>query len=120
MSDPRLDEVLRFLNSEQIRATYGAVAGVVGGIPQSIGARLGHRRPEASWVVNANTKLPTGYAPAEMHPALRRTQDVIESGSELRQRMARWKERQQRGADPPKSTRGWLSRLGFKSPKAKG
>jgi hypothetical protein len=94
MNDPRLNEILRFLNAAQIRATYGAVAGVIGGIPQSIGARLGHRRPEASWIVNASTKLPTGYSPAEMHPALQRTSDVIESGSELRQRMAKWKERQ--------------------------
>jgi len=30
MSDPRLYGLLRFLTAEQIRATYGAVAGVVG------------------------------------------------------------------------------------------
>ena len=30
MSDPRLDDLLRFLSAEQIRASYGAVAGVVG------------------------------------------------------------------------------------------
>lgn len=69
MSDPRLDEILRFLNEQQIRATYGAVAAVLGVIPQSFGARLGPRHIAASWIVNAQSGLPTGYQPREMHPA---------------------------------------------------
>lgn len=36
-----LDEIVAYLNDQRIRATYGAVADVVGGIAQSIGARLG-------------------------------------------------------------------------------
>jgi hypothetical protein len=65
-----LHEIVRFLNHEKVRATYGAVAELVGGIPQSIGARLGSRRAEASWIVNAGSGMPTGYQIQERHPAL--------------------------------------------------
>ena len=40
-----LPEILRFLNQEQLRATYGAVAEVLGVIPRAMGARLGRRTP---------------------------------------------------------------------------
>ena len=88
-----LDEIVQYLNEEQIRATYGAVAGIVGGIAQGIGARLGgaRRRPEVSWVVNASSGLPTGYEAIQMHPALQRRSEVIRSADELRRRMIRWK-----------------------------
>ena len=55
MSDIDLAEILRFLNSKKVRASYGAVAGIVGGNAQSIGGRLGARRCEASWVVDTST-----------------------------------------------------------------
>jgi hypothetical protein len=89
-----LDEIVRFLNEEQIRATYGAVADIVGGIPQAIGERLGglaDMRPEASWVVNASSGMPTGYLPHQRHPALLSKTEIIKSGSELRRRLDRWK-----------------------------
>lgn len=90
----RLDDIVAYLNAAQVRATYGAVAKVVGGIAQSIGARLGGvagRRPEASWVVNAETGLPTGFLPEQRHPALLKNMDVIASPDELRWRLAKWK-----------------------------
>lgn len=86
-----LEEIVQYLDAEQIRATYGAVAGIVGGIAQGIGARLGHRRPEASWVVNASSGLPTGYGPSETHAALQRRTEVITDPDELRRRIVRWK-----------------------------
>jgi hypothetical protein len=88
-----LDEIIRFLNDEQVRATYGAVAELVGGIAQGIGARLGPRRAEASWVVNAESGVPTGYRVEERHPALLSKTDIITSGSELDRRLMRWKGR---------------------------
>jgi hypothetical protein len=89
-----LTEIVLFLNAEKIRATYGAVAELVGGIPQSIGARLGGlagRRREASWVVNAKTGKPTGYLPEHRHPALTSSKDIITSGDDLQRRLAEWK-----------------------------
>src|SRR5438045_2663615 len=59
-----LEDVVRFLNDEKVRATYGAVAELVGGIAQGIGTRLTRlysRSPDASWVVNASSGMPTGY-----------------------------------------------------------
>ena len=68
-----LSEILQFLNDQQVRATYGAVADVLGVIPRSLGALLGPRTPEASWIVSAATGLPTDYSQNETHPALLRS-----------------------------------------------
>jgi len=90
----RLDDIVAYLNAAQIRATYGAVARVVGGIAQSIGARLGGvegQRTEASWVVNAKTELPTSYLPENWHRALRKNRNIITSGEDLRRRVVEWK-----------------------------
>ena len=90
----RLDDIVAYLNAAQVRATYGAVAEVVGGIAQSIGERLGGvagRRSEASWIVNAETEMPTGYRLEQRHPALLKSRDIITSGDELRRRLAEWK-----------------------------
>ena len=78
-----IEEVLDCLNRTKTRATYGAVAEVIGGLARGVGQRLGHRRPAASWVVNATSGLPSGYAPAEMHPDLR-TAPLVRTGNELR------------------------------------
>lgn len=86
---PDLDGIILFLNQHKIRATYGAVADMLRVLPQSMGARLGRRRPEVSWVVNAETGLPTGYSAEEMHPELQRTAEILRSGSELQARMTK-------------------------------
>lgn len=78
-----LDEVLTFLNAEQIRATYAAVADVVGVVPRALSGQLGPRRPESSWVVSAENELPTDYDQTEWHPALLSRGEVIKSGREL-------------------------------------
>lgn len=86
-----LAEVVQFLNEARTRATYGAVASVLGVPPQSIGGMLGVRRPEASWVVNGETGLPTDYEQADWHPDLLETSGVIRTGSELTLRIALWR-----------------------------
>jgi hypothetical protein len=45
----------------------------------------------ASWVVNEATEVPTGYSEHEMHPALRRTNEIIAGGAELGKRLRDWK-----------------------------
>jgi hypothetical protein len=89
-----LRDIVRYLNEAQVRATYGAVAELVGGIARGIGARLTalySRSPEASWVVSAESGLPTGYAASERHPALLKDRHIIKDGDELRRRLAEWK-----------------------------
>ena len=91
VSTASLSEILEFLNDQQVRATYGAVADVLGVIPLSMGALLGPRNPEASWIVSAATGLPTDYSQNEMHPALLRSGDIITSGIALTLRLTAWK-----------------------------
>jgi len=88
--DPAI--VVEFLNSARIRATYGAVAEVIGGIAQGVSQRLGEKRPEASWIVNGDTRLPTGYAPTEMHPLLCCRDEIIRSGADLHARIVAWRD----------------------------
>ena len=90
-SDANLDEIIRFLNDQRIRATYGAVAGLLGVSPRGLGAHLGSRRPEVSWIVNAETGVPTDYNRQEIHPDLFSKAEIIHTGSELVLRMAAWK-----------------------------
>src|SRR5688572_2824834 len=82
-----LEEILTFLNDEQVRATYGAVAEVLGVTPRWIGALLGPRRPEASWIVRAENGLPTDCDQTEWHPALLNHGEIITSGRALTLRM---------------------------------
>jgi dihydrofolate reductase len=85
----KLDEVLRFLDEQRLRATYGAVAEVLGVPARTMGRRLGARRHEASWVVNARSGRPTGYADHELHPQLLSNPELIRSGDDLARRVVR-------------------------------
>src|SRR4051794_21573524 len=79
-----LEDIVRFLNEAQVRATYGAVAELVGGIARGIGARLTalySRSPEASWVVRADSGMPAGYEVHERHSALLSKTEIISSGA---------------------------------------
>ncbi len=82
-----VETVLAYLNRERIRATYAAVAAVVGICPPALARALGDRRPEASWVVNAVLGMPTGYRPHQIHPELLRRPEIIRSPRELSERM---------------------------------
>jgi hypothetical protein len=86
-----LPAILAFLNAAQVRATYGAVGEALGIPARAMGARLGPHSIEASWIVSAETGLPTGYSQNEVHPALMDKSDVIGSGLELVMRLAAWK-----------------------------
>lgn len=86
-----LEEILRFLNDTRLRATDGAVASVLGLSAQSLGTMLGARRPEASWVVNSETGLPTGYEQVDWHADLLTEGRIIRTGNELTLRLALWR-----------------------------
>jgi hypothetical protein len=82
MVEMTLDDVVDILSRYHQRATYGAVGGVVDRPPAYLMSGLLRNR-RYSWVVNANTHLPTGYSEEQMHPALRESEEVINSSSEL-------------------------------------
>ena len=76
-----LDSIVDQLNSRKQRATYGAVAGITGGIARG----LMHNRSKShlnSWVVAKSDGRPTGYTKDQIHPdclhsILERPGDVI-------------------------------------------
>ena len=81
----KLNLILRALNGRKRRATYGAVAGVLGLADQDAGKWLGDRRPWASWVVRAKDGQPAGYEEWQKHPDLRRHESLLRTEEELRE-----------------------------------
>ena len=76
------DDIVDALDRYHQRATYGAVGGVLDQAPAFLMNGL-PRSPRYSWVVNAETLLPTGYTDEQMHPALRERDLVITSFADL-------------------------------------
>ena len=79
-----LEEIVDLLDEHGKRATYGAVASVLGHSPRSLlkGRERGRR---FSWIVNRETGLPTGYPDDQLDPRLKESGPVIVSDAELRQ-----------------------------------
>lgn len=78
-----LEDIVDLLDRHGRRATYGAVAGVLGHSPRSLlkGRDRGRR---FSWIVNRDTGMPTGYAEDQLDPRLKDSGPVITSDAELR------------------------------------
>lgn len=85
MNNALLDETLTRLERYRQAATYGAIAGFVGGSHRTV--MTDHLRSQRnSWVVNKRTRRPTGYEPSEYHPELIgsiEARSVIETPEEL-------------------------------------
>lgn len=78
-----IENILRCLNDKKRCATYGAVAHVLNIDALQCSELLGERRPEASWVVNADSGLPTKYRREQLHPDLLLHRDVISTAEDL-------------------------------------
>jgi hypothetical protein len=82
MTTHDLDAILAALNAHQQRATYSAVAALLGQTPRL----LMHGRPRAqdnSWIVSKATGRPTGYADSDVHPHLTANDTVLTTREEL-------------------------------------
>ena len=86
-----IELILSCLNQEKIRCTYSAVGKVLGVDAKAVGALLGEKRPEASWVVSKAKLEPTGYAEDQKHPDLLANPEVIDSEDELRTLLSKHK-----------------------------
>ena len=77
-----LDQIVHLLDQHGQRATYGAVARLVGHSPRSLlkGRDRGRRY---SWIVNRETGLPTGYTADQIDPRLPESGPVIVNDAEL-------------------------------------
>ena len=77
-----LDRIVDLLDQHGQRATYGAVARLVGHSPRSLlkGRDRGRRY---SWIVNRETGLPSGYAEDQIDPRLPASGPVLVNHDEL-------------------------------------
>ncbi len=83
MNTDRLDGVLAALNHHRQRATYSAVAGLVGKTPRSL-MRGKSREHANSWIVAKGAGTPTGYSAEETHPRLMEHSTILDSPEALR------------------------------------
>ena len=82
MRTHQLDDILSALNQHHQRATYSAVAALLGDTPRL----LMHGRPREqgnSWIVAKDTGRPSGYAEADVHPELMANEKVLMTREEL-------------------------------------
>ena len=87
MPNERMDQILDSLDQARQRATYGAVAAMVGSSPRTLMAGRDRDRRH-SWVVSRKSGQPTGYEPDQLHPELMRSERVIETREELERWLA--------------------------------
>jgi len=87
MSDLTIDQILDALDRAHQRATYGAVAALLGTSPRTLMQGRG-RDQRHSWVVSRKSGEPTGYSPDQIHPDLRANPEIFETKEDL----ARWLE----------------------------
>ena len=80
----RTKHVLEYLNHEQRRCTYGALAGILGVKPRGVAQYLGDRRKETSWVVRADRGKPRGFAVDQMAEGFSGSPEPIDCSHELR------------------------------------
>ena len=79
-----LDEIVELLDQHGRRATYGAVARLLGHSPRSL-LRGRERARQFSWIVNRETGLPTGYPDDQIDPRLKVSGPVLATDGELRE-----------------------------------
>ncbi|MES2177221.1 MAG: hypothetical protein V4550_05095 [Gemmatimonadota bacterium] len=87
MPDDRLDQIIDALDRKHQRATYGAVASLLGKAPRTLMSGR-DRDMRHSWVVNRKNGQPTGYEPELMHPDLLGSERIIETRDELEKWLA--------------------------------
>ena len=80
---PDLDSILACLERYRQRATFGAVAGLLGREPLTLFDGY-PRTPRTSWVVSKSTGKPTGQDGSALHPDLFKNPHVITNSGELK------------------------------------
>jgi hypothetical protein len=77
-----LKDIVEALDRHHQRATYGAVAGLLGKVPRSVMQRYS-RDWRHSWVVSQDSSEPSEYPAPKVHPAHRERPQVISTPEEL-------------------------------------
>ncbi|MDF7826247.1 hypothetical protein P4B35_19625 [Pontiellaceae bacterium B12227] len=79
-------QILDYLNANKVRANYSSVQSCLGFGPfDKVDWKeiLGPPRQYTSWVVHRRTGVPDGHTPAELHPDLMASPDIITKGKVL-------------------------------------
>jgi hypothetical protein len=76
MQKYNLESIVDLLGRKYQRATYGAVADLLGVPAQSLMQGL-PMSPRYSWIVNSKTLLPTDYPKDQIHPVLHARTNVL-------------------------------------------
>jgi len=82
MNSYTLEAIATKLAAARQRATYGDVAGLLDR-PAPFVMQGAPRKPLFSWIVSAETLLPTGYTPDEVDPHLQTNARVLMSAHDL-------------------------------------
>ena len=82
MSQLTMDQILDALDRSHQRATYGAVAALLGQPPRTL-MKGRDRDQRHSWVVSRKNGEPTGYQSDDVHPSLKEREQVIDNKEEL-------------------------------------
>lgn len=83
MPEHTFDSIIDALAARRQRATYTAVAGLVGATARSL--MVGRPRdPRHSWVVSMGTGQPTGYKAEQIDPELATRPEVLRTTDALR------------------------------------
>ena len=77
-----IETVADLLHEHKQRATYGAVAGLLGVPSRSLMQNYTKGR-RFSWIVNQKTGLPTDYAPSQIDPDLKLRPKILATEAEL-------------------------------------
>lgn len=82
MTTATMDQILDQLETGRQRATYGAVAAIVGASPRALMSGR-ERSRRHSWIVNLKSGLPTDYTEALIHPELTSNSAILRTKEEL-------------------------------------
>lgn len=85
--EENITKIVDYLNEVQTRCTYNAAAKALKITPQALKKLLGENKPEKSWLVNAGTGDPAGYADEEKHQELYRRKLIIKSAEVLKRNL---------------------------------
>jgi hypothetical protein len=77
-----VEAIAEVLEKYRQRATYGAVAGLLG-VPTRSLMRDYAKSPRYSWIVNQKTGLPTDYGASQIHPELASRDEILCTEAEL-------------------------------------
>lgn len=77
-----IDQIVALLQKHKQRATYGALAGLVGRLPLAVMQGRAKCRRD-SWIVSASTGLPTDYPASEIDPDLRASARILATSEDL-------------------------------------